>query len=456
MSNFRQFYDHRNQATRIDLFEELTDHSLAALRSFTRRLGAPHLLEEVILPKLREGDSQLLTAVQDRPWPPWGLGARFVTAVCQTHAISDASYAVSPVYVTDEDLTNVGMISAVFKEALDQLAVNPRAEVCYLVAENSTLVNHVLTQSGFKRSDDVFVTWAGRYHTYRALAGDVLKHFGLDKHSVPDLLAHDLDTSLLEKNALFHQTLYLGSRAEWASERTISEIIGLVRGAHASKPGGVPSGSGRFAFDPERDIFFDWVANFLGGGATGPTSPVNRLLDYVVHHEKDFKPATIVERNAAAPSVNEKIRRALTLDKLGEFEATLVEHIKSQLQGVLQRLKRKPFALGRIEMQITASGDGSYFKMHQDSDGKDTRELSFVYFFHREPRRFSGGELRIFESRMVDGKLLPADHSHTLAPRQDAIVFFPPLNEHEVLPVRVPSGQFGDNRFTINGWIHRQ
>jgi hypothetical protein len=71
----RRFFDHRNRSIRIDMFEELSDHALAALRSFARRIGAPHLLEEVILPKLREGDSQVFVAVQDRPWPPWGLGA---------------------------------------------------------------------------------------------------------------------------------------------------------------------------------------------------------------------------------------------------------------------------------------------------------------------------------------------------------------------------------------------
>src|SRR5262249_13215503 len=146
---------------------------------------------------------------------------------------------------------NVGMISAVFKEALEQIAVNPRAEICYLVGEGSTLVDQMLSLNGFKKSDDIFVNWAGRYYTYRALVQHVLANFGLDKIGTPDLLAHDLDPGLLQKNAFFHQTLYLGSRAEWAAERMISEIISLVRGGHAGKPGGVPSGTGRFAFDPE-------------------------------------------------------------------------------------------------------------------------------------------------------------------------------------------------------------
>jgi Rps23 Pro-64 3,4-dihydroxylase Tpa1-like proline 4-hydroxylase len=36
------------------------------------------------------------------------------------------------------------------------------------------------------------------------------------------------------------------------------------------------------------------------------------------------------------------------------------------------------------------------------------------------------------------------------------LLLFPSTNDHEVLPVRVPTGAFADSRFTINGWIHRQ
>src|SRR5262249_45960509 len=90
----RKFFDDRNRSVRIGLTEELNDFATAAINQFARRLGAPHLLDEVILPILRQGDSRIFTAVQDRPWPPWGLGARRVLALCQTHAIADDSYAV--------------------------------------------------------------------------------------------------------------------------------------------------------------------------------------------------------------------------------------------------------------------------------------------------------------------------------------------------------------------------
>ena len=100
------------------------------------------------------------------------------------------------------------------------------------------------------------------------------------------------------------------------------------------------------------------------------------------------------------------------------------------------------FPLGRIEPQITASNDGDYFRLHQDGGPDDTREISFVYFLHSEPRRFSGGELRIL--------------TETVPPCGDTLVLFPSTSPHEVLPLSLPSRAFADSRFTVNGWIHRQ
>jgi hypothetical protein len=444
----QHFFDERNGSTRIDVFHELNHHVQAAIRSFTRHLGAPHLLDEVILPIMHEGDAQVVVAVQDRPWPPWGLGARRIRALCQTHTIGDASFAVSPVYVLDEDLTNVGLICAVFKEALEQIASHPRAEVCYLVAEGSTLVDSVLRANGFNKSDDIFVNWAGRYFTYRAPVGEILRQLGLDALSTPDLLAHDLEENVLQRNAQFQTTLISGSRAEWARESALAEVIRLVRGGHFTKPAGVPSGTGHFALDPES------IIEVSGGNFLADLR--QPLLDDILSREAEFQAASVVSAGATAPAVNPNLRRARTLDGLGKYEAAFVERLKAELQPALEKLGHKTFPIGNIEIQVTASNDGDYFRLHRDTSPEDTREISFVYFFHREPRRFSGGELRLYPMRVIDGGVARSDRPHTLSPRQDTIVFFPSTNDHEVLPVRVPSREFADSRFTVNGWIHRK
>lgn len=446
----KHFFDVGNQSCRIDVFDELSGQALAALRQFTRRLGAPHLVDEVFLPTLAEGDCQLVAAVRDRPWPPWGLGAREIVALCMTHSVAEGSFAVSPVYALSSELNNIGMLSAVYKEALDQLAVHPNAEVCYLAAEDSTLGDHVLKRAGFDRSEDVFVTWQARYNTYRAPAQKVLAALSLDRSSTPELLAHTMEPVALAEQALFHQTVYAGTVAEWtATEGARAELISLVRGGHAGKPGGVPGGSGRWEWAVDPEVRFAVSVNNL----LGPTR--EKLLEFVLAAQQRFQPATVVMAGDEKTQLNERIRRAQTLDDLGplgdQFKKALMEH----LEPALKRLNHPGFPMGRVEMQITASGNGDYFRLHADSDAKSTREISFIYYFHREPRRFSGGELRLYQSRLLDGRLIPADHPQTLSPRQDMLLLFPSANDHEVLPVRVPSEAFADSRFTVNGWIHR-
>jgi hypothetical protein len=452
MEKCADFYGERNAATRIDAFEELSPTALAALRTFARRIGAPHYVDEVILPTLQEGDCRIYAAVRDRPWPPWGLGARNIIAMCDIVAIDDESYAISPILSLDEEATNAGLLAALYKEVLEALAASPRAEVNYLVAEGSGLADHVLSSNGFKRHDDVFLTEQARYYTYRTSASALLERLGLTRFETPDLLAHELPHDILERNALFHQSISLGARPEYLGTSLRSELIRLVRGGHAGKPGGVPSGTGRWGYDPLIDPaerFLVSQANFLGERRL-------KLLDRVIASEKKFTAATIVGDARGKPAINEKLRRARTLDDLGEFERLFTEGIKQSLEPALKRLGIEPFPIARIEMQVTASGDGDYFRMHRDGGGDDSRVLSFVYFFFREPRRFSGGELRLFDAERVKDKLISTDRSLTLSPRQDMILFFSSSSEHEVLPVRVPSRVFADSRFTVNGWIHRR
>lgn len=98
------------------------------------------------------------------------------------------------------------------------------------------------------------------------------------------------------------------------------------------------------------------------------------------------------------------------------------------------------------EMQMTVHSDGDFYKVHTDDQGEDVaaRALSYLYYFHREPKAYEGGALAIH-----------ATETFTLEPSHDSVVVFPSHLRHEVLPVRVSSGDLADGRFTINGWLWR-
>jgi Rps23 Pro-64 3,4-dihydroxylase Tpa1-like proline 4-hydroxylase len=115
------------------------------------------------------------------------------------------------------------------------------------------------------------------------------------------------------------------------------------------------------------------------------------------------------------------------------------------------------FPVNRSEVQITASNDGDFFRAHCD-DSQDTvssRRLTFVYFFHREPSQFDGGELRLHDSTNDGGQPIAAGSYQTIVPQQNQIVFFPCSTLHEITAVQCRSRAFGDSRFTVNGWLRQ-
>lgn len=109
-------------------------------------------------------------------------------------------------------------------------------------------------------------------------------------------------------------------------------------------------------------------------------------------------------------------------------------------------------AVADLERQLTVYGDGGFYKVHTDSRGPDAerRALSFVHYFAaRLPRAWEGGELWIVDPTA------PGAPPAVVVPDDGVTVVFPSELEHEVRPVRVPSGAFADGRFTVNGWVWR-
>jgi len=180
------------------------------------------------------------------------------------------------------------------------------------------------------------------------------------------------------------------------------------------------------------------------------------LLEYTLSHQAEFVISEIVSPDVEN-TVDFHSRRSRVLMKLGRHQETLLGRIHACLPGVLQKLGRPAIELASVEAQITASGEGDFFRWHTDNGHPaiTTRELTFVYFFHREPKRFRGGELRIYDSRMENGSCVPTQNYRAIVPCQNQIVFFFSSLAHEITPVECPTGAFVDSRFTVNGWFHR-
>jgi len=109
-----------------------------------------------------------------------------------------------------------------------------------------------------------------------------------------------------------------------------------------------------------------------------------------------------------------------------------------------------------FEMQLTTHGDGGHFKIHNDNATERTapRFMTYIYYFSRLPQPFSGGQLRLYDDSRIDASSwVPMATFSEINPENNTLLFFPSRHFHEVLPTLCRTDDFGDGRFTLNGWV---
>lgn len=193
-----------------------------------------------------------------------------------------------------------------------------------------------------------------------------------------------------------------------------------------------------------------------------------RLLEWVLSHSEAFEVAAVTTGKSGDQGKIKKNKRiALTNCDLGEMEGVMEARLHHALGQIVELTGYHGPTPSSLELEIAAHGDGAYFRPHLDIpvgqdrlplgawEGED-RALSAVLYFHREPKRFSGGELRLYRF----GSTLDCDGAEPgsyvdLEPLNNTLVAFPSWALHEVRPVSCPSGDFMDYRFALNCWYCR-
>ena len=181
------------------------------------------------------------------------------------------------------------------------------------------------------------------------------------------------------------------------------------------------------------------------------------LTRFTLEREAEFKASEVYSPSAENGVRNYSYRRSRVLMELADQQELILTRIKSVLPRVLEQLGMEEFTITDVEAQITASNDGDFFLLHDDngSEGVSARHLTFVYFFHKEPRQFEGGELRIHDAHLSEGEYVCDGTFETIVPQQNRIVLFPCELQHEISAVKCPSQLFADSRFTLNGWLRQ-
>jgi SM-20-related protein len=188
-----------------------------------------------------------------------------------------------------------------------------------------------------------------------------------------------------------------------------------------------------------------------------PAGQHQALLAWTLNQESRFTPAGI-----AGKTVDNSIRRCERLNDLGPFASLFTQLLTDSYQSWLTTLDATAFEQTSVELQIAAYGDGAHFAFHTDtgtgtSHAPTRRMLTAIYYFYRDPKLFTGGDLRLYDLRARPSSNTSSgpDAFVTIAPEQNSLLVFPSELGHEVMPVVQATGNFSDFRFVVNCWLHR-
>ena len=177
-----------------------------------------------------------------------------------------------------------------------------------------------------------------------------------------------------------------------------------------------------------------------------PAQRCRDLLALALASRTRFKPSQVFKRKRAAIR---GVRRGLIADRWITdrmvrpwFEAQL----RRAFAQTLPRLEMRDPSEYWVDMRMSAYPGTGFFLRHTDEEAFHERKVSFVYYFHRQPRRFSGGDLLLHDG---DG----TQAFTRIEPQHNSIVLFPPACLHEVVTVESDSVDWRDVRFAMHGWL---
>lgn len=221
-----------------------------------------------------------------------------------------------------------------------------------------------------------------------------------------------------------------------------------------------------------------WLAAMLGQrqlpfappSGTWPT-PFVRVENFLprAEHELVFAialalaPRFAVARVGPAKDrrVDDSHRRGLGLDDVDcdELTALLAPKLHALLPSIQRRLRLSPRSapdhIGR--MDLAACPHGGFTRTHRDTGSRRYADLRLnaIYFFHRQPLAFHGGDLLLYDTDIEAGRYNRFAFSR-IAPASNSLVVLPTSCYHEVTEVASRSNTFADVRLSATVVLRRR
>lgn len=196
------------------------------------------------------------------------------------------------------------------------------------------------------------------------------------------------------------------------------------------------------------------------------------LLDYclgqdetasIPGEDRAFHAATVVAEDRDLEADREGVRQAWVMGcPAARLTDLVVDRVRALIPETAPAIGVGTLSPGEIEVQITAHGDGAFYKPHQDGSLDPAspihrRRVSFVYYLHAPTDDgsppFGGGDLKLYDTTLPAGTF-NIDRFTRVAPKDNRLILFDSLFVHEVCPVRLDDDNPRHRRLTVNGWVH--
>jgi Rps23 Pro-64 3,4-dihydroxylase Tpa1-like proline 4-hydroxylase len=189
-------------------------------------------------------------------------------------------------------------------------------------------------------------------------------------------------------------------------------------------------------------------------------SPYVKVNGFLPQDDRNALFETIVAAESEYASNAMDGRRALVLypaPAIAELIAAEILRVASSLVEPLGFGPEDLVAPTAHDLAITASGHGDFFGPHRDDIGPLatpetlTRRVSLAFHLNSVPKRFEGGELRLYDYRVFNEESVPANTFVALEPEDNTLIAFLSGTRHDVASVRFEDNEFAGRRFSITG-----
>ena len=186
-----------------------------------------------------------------------------------------------------------------------------------------------------------------------------------------------------------------------------------------------------------------------------------QLLDWVLANQSDLQFPMKLVNTVSSP----------------QWQTTFLNRVQAVIPFVLSQLDLSSFPVGAITASLLPCGSNRVSgvippRLSTSNLVSETRFLSdegqrtndkgqrtnnmvitFVYYLYREPKSFTGGELRIYDSQVVNNQSVGADSYQVVEPRGNRAVFFFSNYDSMMQPIVSPDENLISTCFVINGGI---